>query len=151
MTSLLLSPGQPPQPVIGIDDPRAVNAPGPAVIVTPSEEDAAAGRSAAPTSRPLAYREAGGQWHVIGSEAADHWSALSPELSDRLLADRAAGLDVEEFKAITNGASASMITNNWVHSGHPRRYRIAGELRELAEVVAALSGRPLTPHAPDCR
>lgn len=56
-----------------------------------------------------------------------------------MLADRAAAFDVVEFKAITNGASASMITNNWVHTGHPRRYRIAGELRDLAEVVAAIS------------
>ncbi|MBE8146078.1 hypothetical protein IOD13_03605 [Brevibacterium casei] len=72
-------------------------------------------------------------------------------MSDRLLADRAAGLDVEEFKAITNGASASMITNNWVHSGHPPPVSDRRRTRELAEVVAALSGRPPTPHAPDCR
>ena len=142
MTSLLLSPGHPPRSVSGVDDPLAVETPGPAVIVSPRDDDAAPARalSAALGARPLAYRESGGQWHVIGYEAADHWSALSPEVRDRLLADRSTGLDVDEFKAITNGASASMITNNWVHSGHPRRYRIAGELRELAEVVAAIVG-----------
>ncbi|WP_453985860.1 hypothetical protein [Brevibacterium casei] len=141
MTPMLLSPGNRPQPVTGIDDSLAAEAVGPALIVA-GDDAAALPVSPDPTTlslRPLSYRERGGQWQEIGYEAADHWQALSPALRSRVLADRAAAFDVVEFKAITNGASASMITNNWVHTGHPRRYRIAGELRDLAEVVAAIS------------
>lgn len=168
MTSALIIPGSPPQAVTGLDDPMTVAAPGPAVLFddrTPAGRlDPSAGRpsgaaadpgAAAPEAtapeatatpptvtvpqRPLAYREAGRDWHVIGYEAADHWENLSPALRTRLLADRTAPLDVDEFKATTNGASASMITNNWVRSGHPRQYRIAGELRDLAEVLARIA------------
>ncbi|MCM1013942.1 MULTISPECIES: hypothetical protein [unclassified Brevibacterium] len=163
MTSALIIPGTPPQAVTGLDDPMTVAAPGPAVLfddrIPAGRLDPHAGRPSgsaadpeatapeatapAPTvsvpERPLAYREAGRDWHVIGYEAADHWENLSPALRTRLLADRTAPLDVDEFKAMTNGASASMITNNWVRSGHPRQYRIAGELRDLAEVLARIA------------
>lgn len=143
MTPMLLSPGNRPQPVSGIDDPLAAEAGGPALIVA-GDDAAALPESPDPTTlslRPLSFRERGGQWHEIGYEAADHWQALTPALRGRVLADRAAAFDVEEFKTTTNGASASMITNNWIHTGHPRRYRIAGELRDLAEVVAGLADR----------
>ncbi|GAA1635468.1 MULTISPECIES: hypothetical protein [Brevibacterium] len=161
MTSALIIPGTPPQAVTGLDDPMTVAAPGPAVLFddrTPAgrldpragrpsgaaaASEATAPEAAPPTvtvpQRPLAYREGGRDWHVIGYEAADHWENLSPALRARLLADRTAPLDVDEFKATTNGASASMITNNWVRSGHPRQYRIAGELRDLAEVLARIA------------
>ncbi|GAA0035627.1 MULTISPECIES: hypothetical protein [Brevibacterium] len=141
MTPMLLSPGNRPQPVSGIDDPLAAEAVGPALIVA-ADVAAALPESPDPTTlglRPLSFRERGGHWQEIGYEAADHWQALAPALRARVLADRTAAFDVEEFKATTNGASASMITNNWIYSGHPRRYRIAGELRDLAEVVAAIS------------
>ncbi len=148
MISLLLSLGNPPQLVTGMDDSGVDATAGPAVIVSGEDELISTPASdgslsvadiSALSARPLAYREADGQWHVIGYEAADHWSALSPDLRQRLLTDRTAVLDVEDFKTATNGASASMITKNWSYSGHPRRYRIAGELRELTEVLAAIS------------
>ncbi len=151
MTSMLLSAGNPPQFVTGMDDSRVVANEGPAIVLSGEDELMSTPGSEGSFSvadidsistldaRPLAYREADGQWQVIGYEAADHWSALSPDLRRRLLADRTAVLNVEDFKATTNGASASMITKNWFYSGHPRRYRIAGELRELIEVLAAIS------------
>lgn len=94
---------------------------------------------AAASNRPLAYREAGADWHELGYEAANHWEGLSPELRRRLIADRTAQLSREEYSATTNGASASMITSNWTYSGTPRLYRAAGELRELAEVLAEIT------------
>ncbi|RBP63653.1 hypothetical protein DFO66_10984 [Brevibacterium sanguinis] len=160
---MLLSPGNPPQPVTGADDPRVGATAGPAMVVStegslPSETCPEGSLSVTDldaistlSARPLAYREAGRPWHVIGYEAADHWSALSPDLRKRLLTDRTAVLDVEDFKATTGGASASMITQSWVYSGRPRRYRIAGELRELTEVLAAIGSHQDRCRAHGCR
>lgn len=80
MTPMLLSPGNRPQPVTGIDDSLAAEAVGPALIVA-GDDAAALPVSPDPTTlslRPLSYRERGGQWQEIGYEAADHWQALSP-------------------------------------------------------------------------
>lgn len=90
------------------------------------------------TNRPIAYRKPGGDWHELGYEASDHWEGLTSELRDRLIADRTAQVSREEYSATTKGASASMITSNWTYSGSPRTYRVAGELRELAEVLAEI-------------
>lgn len=150
MMTLLLTPQEPPLPIDDEVDPRIATTPGPAVIFSPpadradSDTDTIAASSvhdATPVLayRPVAYREAGADWHELGYEAADHWENLSPELRQRLIADRTAQLTREEYSATTAGASASMITSNWVYSGSPRRYRIAGELRELAEVVAEIA------------
>lgn len=92
------------------------------------------------SNRPLAYRATGADWHELGYEAADHWEGLSSALRQRLIADRTAQLSREEYSVTTSGASASMITSNWTYSGSPRTYRVAGELRELAEVLAEITG-----------
>ncbi|MCI4011425.1 hypothetical protein [Brevibacterium sp. ZH18] len=150
MTTLLLTAQEPPLPVDDETDPRVGATVGPAVLfacATASGDNRVASteyprpHDAKPAlaNRPVAYREAGADWHELGYEAADHWENLSSELRERLIADRTAQVSVAEYSATTDGASASMITNNWVHSGSPRMYRIAGELRELAEVVAELS------------
>lgn len=149
MTNVLLTPQHPPLPVGDLDDAHVASAPGPAVVFSsPSGTgDSDADHSEAPrphnteaalAGRPVAYREAEGTWHQLGYEAADHWQGLSPGLRERLIADRTAQLSAAEYSATTNGASASMITNNWVHSGSPRMYSVAGELRELTEVLAEI-------------
>ncbi|GAA1866349.1 hypothetical protein [Brevibacterium marinum] len=147
MTNVLLTPQRPPLPVGGLDD--AASTPGPAVVFSsPTDADVSGTEhreaprrhdtESALAVRPVAYRESEGPWHQLGYEAADHWQGLSTELRERLIADRTAPLSVAEYSATTNGASASMITNNWVHSGSPRMYRVAGELRELTEVLAEI-------------
>ncbi|MCF2571366.1 hypothetical protein [Brevibacterium sp. UCMA 11754] len=152
MTNVLLTPQDPPLSVGGMGDPRVAAAPGPAVLFANSATSGEAGQASAPetsqtgstlatgSNRPLAYREAGADWHELGYEAADHWEGLSPGLRQRLIADRTAQLSREEYSATTSGASASMITSNWTYSGSPRMYRVAGELRELAEVLAEITG-----------
>lgn len=151
MTKLLLTLQGPPRTVGAGADPIVASAPGPAALFSTSSPVSDSSHStvaeapqvedfaSALANRPLAYREPSGDWHEIGYEAADHWEGLSPELQDRLLADRTAQLSRAEYSATTNGASASMITSNWTYSGNPRTYRLAGELRELAEVLAHLS------------
>lgn len=90
-------------------------------------------------NRPIAYREAGADWHELGYEAADHWTQMTRELRGRLGDDPMAMFDVAEFKVATNGGSASIITNNWIYSGSPRSYRVAGELREFVTVLGELT------------
>ncbi|SDR80169.1 hypothetical protein SAMN04489751_0495 [Brevibacterium sandarakinum] len=150
MTNVLLTPQGPPLSVGDMGDLSVAATPGPAVLfaspatsgdVSPGsapETPEAESTVATASNRPLAYREADADWHELGYEAADHWEGLSPELRDRLIADRTAKLSREEYSVTTSGASASMITSNWTYSGSPRMYRIAGELRELAEVLAEI-------------
>lgn len=149
MTNVLITPQTPPLPVGDMSDPTVASTPGPAVVFSPPSatgddshkapvESSRQNASATLASRPIAYREAGGDWHELGYEAVDHWEGLSPELRERVIADRTAQASLEEYSAATNGGSASMITSNWVYSGSPRMYRIAGELRDLAEVVAEI-------------
>ena len=155
MTNVLLTPQGPPLSVGGMGDPSVATTPGPAVLfATPAipATSGDVGRGSAPetpeaestvataSNRPLAYREAGADWHQLGYEAVDHWEGLSPELRQRLIADRTAQLSREEYSTTTDGASASMITSNWTYFGSPRMYRVAGELRELAEVLAEITG-----------
>lgn len=142
MTNVLLTSQGPPQSAGDLEDPSVASPPGPAVLfVTPasSPTDGTVTTVATASNRPLAYREAGADWHELGYEAADHWVGLSPELRQRVIADRTAQLDREEYSVTTSGASASMITSNWTYSGSPRKYRIAGELRELAEVLSEIT------------
>lgn len=151
MTNVLLTLQGPPLSVGGMEDPNVDTAPGPAVVFATPATSGEVGQGSAPqtpqakstvtilSNRPLAYREAGADWHQLGYEAADQWEGLSPELRQRLIAHRTAQLSHEEYTVTTNGASASMITSNWTYSGSPRRYRVAGELRELAEVLAEIS------------
>lgn len=151
MTKLLLTPQGSPQVVDDEVESLAASTPGPAVVFSTTSATGESRRGAdaeeprphdsasALTNRPIAYRESGRDWHELGYEAADHWEGLSPELRDRLIADRTAQLSRAEFSVTTSGASASMITSNWTYSGSPRVYRIAGELRELAEVLAEIS------------
>lgn len=150
MTKLLLTPQAPPQSVGDLGDPSVASTPGPAVLFSASstndDSSNGAGIEATPApdnasalnNRPIAYREPGGDWHELGYEASDHWEGLTSELRDRLIADRTAQVSREDYSATTKGASASMITSNWTYSGSPRTYRVAGELRELAEVLAEI-------------
>ena len=131
MPFLLLSPGQAPQPIASIDDDLARAQTGPAVIMTEFP----------PQGRPVAFRETGGEWTEVGFEAADHWVQMGPDLRSRLVEDHLAPLDVAEFKQATNGGSASIITNNWVYSGQPRVYRVAGQLRDFVTVLGQVSRR----------
>ncbi len=143
MTSVLLTVGDRPQFVDGVDDPHLAEATGPAVLF---DVDSAATDSGRPSLsectsapyRPLAYREASTDWTDIDFEAADHWVQMGPEMRHRLVEDHLATLDVSEFKRATNGGSASIITNNWVYSGSPRAYRVAGRLREFVTVLGEL-------------
>ncbi|SMY00313.1 hypothetical protein [Brevibacterium antiquum] len=151
MTIVLLTPQGPPLSVGSMGDPSVATTPGPAVLFTTPATSGDVGRGSAPetpeaestvataSNRPLAYREAGADWHQLGYEAVDHWEGLSPELRQRLIADRTAPLSREEYSTTTDGASASMITSNWTYSGSPRMYCVAGELRELAEVLAEIT------------
>ena len=151
MTKLLLTPQGSPQVVGDEVESLAASTPGPAVVFSTTSATGDSRRDAdaeeprphdfasALNNRPIAYREAGADWHELGYEAADHWEGLSPELRDQLISDRTAHISLNEYSAATNGASASMITSNWTYSGSPRVYRIAGELRELAEVLAEIS------------
>lgn len=145
MSLLLLSPGRAPQPIASVDDDLARTQHGPAVIITATEAvpHISAGGSTTngfpPQGRPAAFREAGGDWTEVGFEAADHWVQMGSALRSRLLEDPLATFDVAEFKQATNGGSASIITNNWVYSGQPRIYRVAGELRDFVTVLRQLS------------
>lgn len=128
--------------VSSFDDPEVTDTSGPAVIMT---DETPTGRISAPQpdtengpARPLAYRETAGDWMQIGYEAADHWTQLTPDLRALLLADTTAPLDIDEFRTATNGGSASIITNNWVYSGSPRIYRVAGQLREFITTFGAI-------------
>lgn len=132
MPLFLLGPGPARQTVESLDDESALAQPGPAVIVSSPE-------AGSEEERPLAYREVGGEWTEVDVEAADHWVQMGPDLRSRLVEDPLATLDVSEFKQATNGGSASIITNNWVYSGSPRTYRIAGRLREFVTVLGALT------------
>jgi len=144
MSLLLLSPGQAPQPIASVDDDLARTQQGPAVIITdteaasPTAADDSIATDFPPQGRPVAYRENGGGWTEVGFEAADHWVQMGPQLRSRLVEDHLATLDVAEFKIATNGGSASIITNNWVYSGQPRIYRVAGELRDFVTVLGEL-------------
>lgn len=149
MPFLLLSPNGAPQQIASAEDDVARAQPGPAVIFSfpeapPSPADgtvaeaALALDAAAGRGRPVALRELGGAWVEVGFEAADHWVQMSDELRSRLVADHRAALDVTEFKVATNGGSASIITNNWVYSGSPRVYRVAGQLRDFVTVLGEL-------------
>ena len=141
---LLLSPGQAPQPISSVDDDLD-RTHGPAVIITaaeavsPASTDTSTPTEFPPHGRPVAFREMGGEWTELGFEAADHWVQMGPELRSRLVEDHLATLDVAEFKQATNGGSASIITNNWVYSGQPRIYRVAGGLRDFVAVLRQLS------------
>lgn len=151
MTNVLLTPQGPPLSVGDMGDPSVAATPGPAVLFASPATSGEVGQDSVPetsqdkstvattSSRPLAYREAGADWHELGYEATDHWQGLSPELRQRLIAGRTAQLSHQEYSVTTSGASASMITSNWTYSGSPRMYRIAGELRELAEVLAEIT------------
>lgn len=157
MSLLLLSPGQAPQPIASVDNDLARTQPGPAAIISSPEAagdpaDDHPAEAASPTSaddststdfppkgRPVAFRETGGDWTKVGFEAADHWVQMGSDLRSRLVEDHHATLDVAEFKQATNGGSASIITNNWVYSGEPRNYRVAGELRDFVTVLGQLS------------
>lgn len=152
MTSVLLTAVDHPQFVDGTDDPNLAEAAGPAVLfdVGSAADDSDSGRGTGPEApsvsacidtpyRPLAYREAGADWSDIDFEAADHWVQMGPELRRRLVEDHLATLDVSEFKVATNNGSASIITNNWVYSGSPRVYRVAGHLREFVTVLGELT------------
>lgn len=139
MTNVLLTSQGPTLSADDLEDPNVASTPGPAVLFTTPATSQDETTMATGSNRPLAYREAGADWHALGYEASDHWEGLSPELRQRLIADRTAQLTREEYSATTRGASASMITSNWTYSGSPRMYRIAGELRELAEVLAEIT------------
>lgn len=145
MSLILFSPGQAPQPIASIDDDLARAQPGPAVIIDSPDADSLTEASPSttvelpPRGRPVAFREAGGEWKEVGFEAADHWVQMTDELRSRLVDDHLATLDVAEFKIATNGASASIITNNWVYSGSPRVYRVAGALRDFVTVLGELN------------
>lgn len=134
----LLRSGLEHSPISDLNDPVAAETAGPAVVF--SVEDAATSSPAEVlhSGRPQGYREPGGVWVHIGYEAADHWTQLTLELQRRLITDSKTQLNVGEFKTATNGGSASIITNNWVYSGSPRLYRIAGQLRELTEVLGEI-------------
>ena len=143
MAMHLLTPGLDHRTVTNITDPDVVDTPGPAVVISDATVDLQGSGSPVDASsllagRPQAYREPGGDWVQVGYEAADHWTQLSPDLRKRLIDDSKAQLNVTEFKMATNGGSASIITNNWVYSGSPRLYRIAGPLREFTEVLAQI-------------
>lgn len=139
MTNVLLTSQGPPLSAGDLEDPSVASTPGSAVLFATPANSPTDGTVATGPNRPLAYREAGADWHELGYEAADHWEGLSPELRQRVIADRTAQLDRQEYSVTTSGASASMITSNWTHSGSPRKYRIAGELRELAEVLSEIA------------
>lgn len=152
MTNLLFTADHLPQPVGGECDEVAAATHGPAVLLASPDhglrDSSRAAHAETPLThsasvtgpnRPLAYREPGADWHEIGFEAADHWTQMTPELRHRLIADHMAKLDVAEFKVATKGGSASIITNNWVYSGSPRVYRVAGELREFVTVLGLLT------------
>lgn len=129
MSSHLCIPGEKTRSVNGFDDPVVAATPGPAVLFDgDSDTEAIAGR-------PRAYREGARSWNDLDFEAADLWQALSEVVRQRLLADPRSSLDTAEFKAAT-GASASIISANWVYTGSPREYRVAGPLREFIEVLA---------------
>lgn len=132
------------QGVSALDDSTVL--PGPAVIVEavdPAPKAAGPRESRQITgiiaSRPLACREQHGGWVEIDSEAADHWTQMTDDLRRRLIDDTQASLDVDEFKRATDGASTSIITNNWAYSGSPRVYRIAGRLRDFVAVLGELT------------
>ena len=153
MPILLLDRRLEPQRIDGFADQGmsafddATVLPGPAVIVEACDPTPrGAGRSPETrqitgliASRPLACREQHGDWVEIDSEAADHWTQMTDDLRRRLIDNTQASLNVDEFKQATNGASTSIITNNWVHSGSPRAYRIAGRLRDFVAVVGELT------------
>ncbi|MCU4298842.1 hypothetical protein D3I60_17480 [Brevibacterium permense] len=145
MSLLLLSPGRAPQPIASVDDDLARTRHGPAVIITASEAASPIStvdsntNEIPPQGRPVAFREARGDWTEVGFEAADHWVQMGSDLRSRLLEDHLATFDVAEFKQATNVGSASIITNNWVYSGQPRIYRVAGELRDFVTVLGQLS------------
>lgn len=144
MTYALLTVSDHPQCVDGTDDPRLAGVDGPAALLDVDSDVADSGALplgeyiSAPC-RPLAYREIGGDWREVGFEAADHWVQMGPDLRSRLVADHLATLDGAEFKQATNGGSASIITNNWVYSGQPRIYRVAGALRDFVTVLEQLA------------
>jgi hypothetical protein len=133
------------QGVSALDDSTVL--PGPAVIVEAADPAPKAAGHARESrqitgliaSRPLACREQHGGWVEIDSEAADHWTQMTGDLRRRLIDDTQASLDVDEFKQATDGASTSIITNNWVYSGSPRVYRIAGRLRDFVAVLGDLT------------
>ncbi|SDS94918.1 hypothetical protein SAMN04489752_2935 [Brevibacterium siliguriense] len=146
MPFLLLSPSQAPQPIASVDDDLVRTQHGPAVIITATEAaasltstDDSTATGFPPEGRPVAFREAGGDWTEVGFEVADHWMQMGPGLHIRLAEDHLATFDVAEFKQATNGGSASIITNNWVYSGQPRIYRVAGQLRDFVTVLGQLS------------
>lgn len=139
MTNVLLTSQVPPLAAGDLGDPSVASTPGPAVLFATPASSQAENTVATGPNRPLAYREADADWHELGYEAADHWEGLSSELRQRLIATRTGQLSHEEYSVTTSGASASMITSNWTYSGSPRMYRIAGELRELAEVLAGIT------------
>ena len=145
MPFLLFSPGQAPQPIATVDDDLARAQQGPAVIIASPEAASPSGADDSTTTevplhgRPAAFREAGGHWTEVDFEAADHWVQMGSELRGRLVADHLATLDVAEFKTATNGGSASIITNNWVYTGSPRAYRVAGTLRDFVTVLGELT------------
>lgn len=145
MPFLLLSPGQAAQPITSVDDDLARDQQGPAAIIsspeaaTPASTDSSAPTEFPPSGRPVAFREPGGEWTEVGFEAADYWVRMDPDLRSRLVEDHLATLDVAEFKQATNGGSASIITNNWVYSGQPRIYHVAGQLRDFVTVLGQVS------------
>lgn len=139
MTNVLLTSQGPPLSAGDLEDPDVASTPGPAVLFATLATRRAEDTMATGSNRPFAYREAGADWHELGYEAADHWEGLTPELRQRLITDRTAQLSREEYSVTTSGASASMITSNWTYSDSPRIYRVAGELRELAEVLAEIT------------
>lgn len=143
MSFVLLSTGPIRQPIDSLDDERALRLTGPAVIVVSPEATSESGSSSAEAGsrdeRPLAFREVGRDWTELDFEAADHWVQMGPDLRSRLVEDHLATLDVAEFKQATNGGSASIITNNWVYSGSPRVYRVAGQLRDFVTVLAQIN------------
>lgn len=155
MALYLLAPDFTVRSLDGADDRAIPSTAGPAVVLDSESPDAASsagsgepGASGSAPSvtdalagRPHAYRESGGYWVEIGYEAADHWVQMTPQLRQRLLDDPLATLDVSEFKTATNGGSASIITNNWVYSGSPRVYRVAGQLREFVTVLGEIMTR----------
>lgn len=139
----LLGPGPTVRPLSDIDDPAISEATGPAVVLESGASGDASNSVDMLAGHPHSYREAGGDWVDIGYEAADHWTQMTPQLRQRLIADPLATFDVSEFKIATNGGSASIITSNWVYSGSPRVYRVAGQLRELVTVLGELSANAL--------
>lgn len=134
----LLRSGLELRPISDLNDPVAAETAGPAVVFAAEGAAMNSPAEVLHSGRPQAYRESGGEWVHIGYEAADHWTQLTPELQRRLITDSKAQFNVEEFKTATNGGSASIITSNWVYSGSPRLYRVAGQLRELSEVLAEI-------------